>query len=109
MPPTLHRLLFSVLATCGATAALASPATDKVLQNVRLPGGFQLEVYADNVPAARSMAIGSKGTLFVGTRGTTVYAISGSPGTGLKPTVRTIADRLNMPNGVAFRDGALYV
>ncbi len=109
MPIPLHRLLFSLLATCVATAAIASPATDKVLQNVRLPGGFQLEVYADNVPAARSMALGSQGTLFVGTRGTTVYAVSGSPGTGLKPTVRVIADKLNMPNGVAFRDGSLYV
>ena len=102
-------LLFSLLATGVATAALASPATDKVLQNVRLPGGFQLEVYADNVPAARSMALGTQGTLFVGTRGTTVYAVSGSPGTGLKPSVRVVADKLNMPNGVAFRDGALYV
>lgn len=109
MAPSLHRLLFSLLVTCGATAALASPATDKVLQNVRVPAGFQLEVYADNVPAARSMALGAKGTLFVGTRGTTVYAISGSPGTGLKPTVRVIGTKLNMPNGVAFRDGALYV
>src|SRR5690606_36308289 len=69
----------------------------------------QLEVYADNVPGARSMALGSQGTLFVGTRKDTVYAISGTPGTGLKPTVRVIATKLNMPNGVAFRDGALYV
>jgi glucose/arabinose dehydrogenase len=110
MPTSLPRLLlFSLLAICCATAATASPATDKVLQNVRLPGGFQLQVYADNVPAARSMALGSQGTLFVGTRGTTVYSVSGSPGTGLKPTVRVIADKLNMPNGVAFRDGSLYV
>jgi len=109
MPASFHRLLFGLLALCCATAGLASPATDKVLQNVRLPAGFQLEVYADNVPAARSLALGSKGTLFVGTRSTTVYAVSGSPGTGLKPAVRVIASKLNMPNGVAFRDGALYV
>jgi len=109
MPTSLHRLLFSLLATCFATAAFASPATDKVLQNVRLPAGFQLQVYADNVPAARSMALGARGTLFVGTRASTVYAVSGSPGIGLKPTVRVIANKLNMPNGVAFRDGALYV
>ena len=38
-----------------------------------------------------------------------VYSVSGAPGTGLKPTVRVIADKLNMPNGVAFRDGSLYV
>jgi glucose/arabinose dehydrogenase len=111
MADPLCRALFSsfVLGMCLGTAAVASPATDKVLQNVRLPAGFQLEVYADNVPGARSMALGSQGTLFVGTRKDTVYAISGTPGTGLKPTVRVIATKLNMPNGVAFRDGALYV
>lgn len=109
MPISLRRLPFSLLSLLLATAAIASPATDKVLQNVRLPAGFQLEVFADNVPAARSMALGAQGTLFVGTRGTTVYAVSGTPGTGLKPTVRVIANKLNMPNGVAFRDGALYV
>jgi glucose/arabinose dehydrogenase len=109
--PRLSGLAF--LATlCSALfclEAVASPTTDKVLENVRLPAGFQLEVYADNVPGARSMALGSQGTLFVGTRGTTVYSLSGTPGTGLKPTVRVVADKLNMPNGVAFRDGALYV
>ena len=92
-----------------AGAALASPATDKVLENVRLPAGFRIEVYADDVPAARSMALGQRGTLFVGTRSGKVFAVSGTPGTGTRTQVRTIADKLNMPNGVAFRDGALYV
>jgi glucose/arabinose dehydrogenase len=55
------------------------------------------------------MALGAQGTLFVGTRSTTVYSVSGSPDTGLKPVVRVVADKLNMPNGVAFRDGAGYV
>jgi glucose/arabinose dehydrogenase len=92
---------------CGA--ALASPATDKVLENVRVPVGFRIEVYADDVPAARSMALGQRGTLFVGTRAGKVYAIAGAPGSGARPQVRTLADKLNLPNGVAFRDGALYV
>jgi glucose/arabinose dehydrogenase len=87
----------------------ASPATDKVLQNVRLPPGFKLEVYADNVPQARSMAMGQRRTLFVGTRTGSVYAVKGTPGNNLKPTVQVLAEKLNLPNGVAFRDGALYV
>jgi glucose/arabinose dehydrogenase len=95
--------------TLSAAAAVASPATDKVLENVRVPAGFKLEVHADDVPAARSMALGQRGTLFVGTRSGKVYAVSGTPGAATKPTVRVIADKLNMPNGVAFRDGALYV
>ena len=88
--------------------ASASPQTDKVLENVRLPAGFRMEVYADNVPGARSMALGQGGALFVGTRLGKVYAVSSADAKG-KPNVHVIADKLNMPNGVAFRDGALYV
>ena len=97
-----------VMALCVGNAS-ASPATDKVLANVRMPPGFRLEVYADNVPFARSMALGARGTLFVGTRKGTVYAISGTAGSAGRPAVRILADGLNAPNGVAFRDGALYV
>lgn len=100
----------AALASCMLLpAAWASSATDAVLENVRLPMGFKIEVYADNLPEARSMALGSQGTLFVGTRSGKVYAVSGRPGSGQKPTTRVLAQRLNMPNGVAFRDGALYV
>ncbi len=97
--------------TLAAAAAGASPKTDKLLENVRLPTGFKIEVYSDQVPGARSMALGQRGTLFVGTRarGGKVYAVSGTPGAAEKPTVRIVADGLNTPNGVAFRDGALYV
>jgi glucose/arabinose dehydrogenase len=99
-------LAFSTLL---AGAAAASPATDKVLENVRVPTGFKLEVYADNVPGARSIVLGQRGTLFVGTGVGKVYAVSGTPGSGAAPQVRTIAEKLNRPIGVAFRDGALYV
>lgn len=86
----------------------ASPATDQVLEHVRLPSGFELEVLADDVPGARSMALGERGTVFVGTRADRLYAITGLDQSS-SPTVRIIARGLVMPNGVAFRDGALYV
>ncbi|HMN43400.1 MAG TPA: PQQ-dependent sugar dehydrogenase [Povalibacter sp.] len=105
----IQALLRAFLLTVLAGTATASPATDKVIANVRLPPGFKLEVYADDVPFARSMALGAKGTLFVGTRKGVVYALTGTPGSGVKPTTRTLAGKLNQPNGVAFRDGALYV
>ena len=91
------------------TTSWASSATDRVLANVRLPPGFKLELYTDRVPQARSMTIGKQGTLFVGTRDAgVVYAVS--PPQGTTPAeVRIIARELNQPNGVAFRDGALYV
>src|SRR6185503_20950169 len=100
-----HGLLCMALALAAA-AASASPKTDKVIENVRLPTGFKIELYTDQVPGARSMALGQRGTLFVGTRarGGKVYAVSGTPGAAAKPTVRIVADNLNTPNGVAFRD-----
>jgi glucose/arabinose dehydrogenase len=108
--PSIRWLGLALVLVAGVVAA--SPKTDKVLENVRLPTGFKLEVYADDVPGARSMALGSRGTLFVGTRTNgngRVYAVSGKPGSGSKPVVHVIAEGLNVPNGVAFRDGALYV
>lgn len=100
------------VSAAGYIAALnvhASPASDAVIANLRVPQGFKIEVFADDVPGARSMALGEKGTIFVGTRKDRVYAVSGAPDSAQKPVVRLIAEGLNMPNGVAFRDGALYV
>ena len=78
------------------------------LERLKLPPGFEVSVFASNVKNARSMALGDKGTLFVGTMSAgNVYAIVND---GTKATrVITIASGLNMPNGVALRDGALYV
>ncbi|MHB1062874.1 MAG: PQQ-dependent sugar dehydrogenase, partial [Thiobacillus sp.] len=74
------------------------------LASLKLPPGFEIELFA-RVPNARQMALGNN-TLFVGSmRAGKVYAI---PLKGArKPLV--IADGLNMPVGVAFRDGDLYV
>ena len=76
------------------------------LDRIKLPPGFEIEVYAQ-VPQARSLALGEHGTVFVGTRKDSVYAIAA--GDGGKREVIQIARGLNVPNGVAFRDGALYV
>ena len=89
--------------------ALPVPAQGRLqLDRVKLPPGFTIEVFAQDVDNARSMTLGDKGTLFVGTRSAgKVHAIRHD---GRKATeVITFATGLNMPNGVAFRDGALYV
>jgi glucose/arabinose dehydrogenase len=78
------------------------------LKNIKLPAGFKIEVYASGLPEARQMAWGDKGTLFVGSyNATNVYAVT-DDGNG-KRTVKTILKGLNMPTGIAFQDGALYV
>jgi glucose/arabinose dehydrogenase len=89
--------------------AAAVPAAARIeLDRIKLPAGFQIEVFADGVKDARSMALGDQGTLFVSTRSAgNVYAIKHD---GRKASqVITIARGLNMPNGVAVKDGALYV
>jgi glucose/arabinose dehydrogenase len=78
------------------------------LDRIQLPEGFKIEVYA-SVPGARQMAFGER-TLFVGSRGTDkVYAVRDLDGDHKADEVRVIASGLYMPNGVAFRDGSLYV
>jgi glucose/arabinose dehydrogenase len=79
------------------------------LEKIELPPGFEIAVYARDVPRARSMALGANGTLFVGTRDHQVYAIVDRDGDQRADRVLTIATGLRVPNGVAVRDGALYV
>ncbi|ANA39157.1 MULTISPECIES: PQQ-dependent sugar dehydrogenase [Geobacter] len=96
--------LFLLAAATGCNAARTLPAA------ITLPPGFSIAVYADNVPGARSMALGSRGTLFVGSRGEgKVYALVDRNGDQVADEVITIAKGLQMPNGVAFRNGSLYV
>lgn len=80
------------------------------LSSIKLPAGFKIEIFAENVTNARSMALGKNGTLFVGSRkGGKVHAIVDEDGDGKAEKVLTIATGLNAPNGVAFRNGSLYV
>lgn len=89
-----------------ATPTSAAELTQD-LKKIKLPPGFKIEVYASGVPEARQMAWGDDGTMFVGSFGATnVYAIQNKDG---KTTVKTILKGLNMPTGIAFRDGSLYV
>ncbi len=87
-----------------------SPATDGNLANITLPDGFEISYYARNVVNARSMALGPDGTLYVGTRREgNVYALPDKNKDGKVDEVITLAKGLNMPNGVALRNGSLYV
>ena len=88
--------------------AHAAAALD--LTRLQMPPGFQISIYAENLPDARQMAIGSQGTLFVGSREAgRVYAAVDADHNGVAERVGLIAERLTMPSGIAFRGGALYV
>ena len=80
------------------------------LDSIKLPPGFVIEVYAERVPNARSLALDSSGTLFVGSRAAgDVYAVVDSDGDFKADRVHVIASGLASPNGVALRNGSLYV
>ena len=80
---------------------------EATLKNIKLPKGFKIELWA-RVPAARQMAWGDKGTLFVGSwfGVGTVFAVTDAGG---KRTVKPVIEGLTVPTGVAFHNGALYV
>ena len=80
------------------------------IERLKLPPGFQIEVYADSIDGARSMAMGADGTLFVGTRTEkTVYAIQDLDKDFKADHVIVLDSTLEVPNGIAFRNGSLYV
>lgn len=106
----MARTITYALFTCTILlSSLASCSYAVQPDKIKLPPGFKIEVYAANVPGARSMALGAKGTLFVGSRDDRVYAVVDTDRDNKADRVVVIARGLSMPNGVAFRDGALYV
>jgi len=82
------------------------------LKRVKLPPGFRIDLYAV-VPDARHMAVApSTNMLFVGTRKTTVWAVTDRNSDGIADEVKTFAPSLNfkVPNGVCWtKDGFLIV
>ena len=94
------------LAPVAAPPIAAAP--DKLpTAQLKLPAGFNIEVYASGIANARSIRLSDKGTLFVGTRfGNKVTAVVKKDG---KTENKVIAEGLYRPNGLAFHNGTLYI
>lgn len=89
---------------------LPSSNHDVDLRKINLPKGFRIAMYAENIPGARSMTAGKNGMIFIGSREEgKVYAVRDTDGDYTADRIYIIAEGLNMPNGVAFRDSSLYV
>ncbi len=77
---------------------------------LELPAGFTIEVVATNIKNARSMALSDMGTLYVGSRAEgKVYALEDRNQNGKTDRLTIVAENLNAPNGVALKQGDLYV
>lgn len=80
------------------------------LDKIRLPEGFHITTFAEGIKNARSLCLSPSGTLFVGTRSEgNVYALRDTNGDLVADLQYTLATGLNMPNGVALRNGSLFV
>jgi glucose/arabinose dehydrogenase len=90
-----------------ATPLTVTPPEKIPLDKIKVPAGFKVELWAHGLPGGRMMARGDKGTIFVGTRAIgKVYAVTDKGG---QRSVKSIAEGLKQPNGLAFHNGTLYV
>ncbi|WP_143961554.1 PQQ-dependent sugar dehydrogenase [Litoribacter populi] len=90
--------------------SLADSVAEVHLDRIKLPENFRIEVWAAGVPNARSLAKSDNGVVFVGNRqGDKVFALLDEDGDGKADYRYTLAEDLTMPNGVAFRNGDLFV
>jgi glucose/arabinose dehydrogenase len=91
-----------------AAKSIPTPTDKLPIGKIKLPPGFKVEVWASNVLDARGLRQGDQGTVFVSSLFVAgkVYAIVDKGG---KREVKTSADKLNLPSGIEFYSGALYV
>jgi glucose/arabinose dehydrogenase len=79
-------------------------------EKIKLPAGFSIDLWAGNVRGARAMTLAPDGTVFVGTwQIGNVYALADRNKDNRADAVITVASGLTAPNGVAFKDGTLFV
>ena len=103
------RYLIVVLASLIFSPTAFAQNANLPLQHIKLPPGFKIAIYAQGLPNARSMTLGDKGVLFVGTRtNSSIYAVLDNDNDKKADRVVTLFKGLRSPNGVAFRNGSLY-
>ena len=103
MPPSMANSSLAPHALPSTVTALDKIPIDKI----KLPAGFKAEIWSHGHPGGRTMVEGPKGTVFMGTRVIgRVYAIANKDG---KREVKTLLQGLTQPNGLAIKDGSLYV
>ncbi|MCH9829375.1 MAG: sorbosone dehydrogenase family protein [Gammaproteobacteria bacterium] len=96
--------IFVIMSNAPIEAAAAAPP------ELRVPDGFSIETFYDDVPGARALARGDDGTIYVSTREVgSVYALSDEDGDGTPDRRRVLAQGMTQPTGIAWHDGDLYV
>jgi glucose/arabinose dehydrogenase len=90
-----------------AAKMTVTPVGEIPLDKIKAPPGFKVEIWASGMPGVRMMTRGQQGTVWAGSRGIgRVYEIKDRGG---RRETRVLIDKLTQPNGLAFKDGSLYV
>lgn len=107
----LSFIFASLIMMIGLFCNTENPSQVHDNMGMNLHEGFIIDLFADEVPNARSMALSKNGILFVGTRERNgrVYAIEDTDKDFKADRIYVIAENLNMPNGVAIDGNDLYV
>jgi glucose/arabinose dehydrogenase len=101
MKINLLRITFSVFIIVIAQSGWSQ--TSLPVDQIRVPEGFEVEVYASNLKTARGLSFAEDGTLFVGSKSGEVYAVRPDGG------IVTLARGLTMPVGLDVFEGDLYI
>ncbi len=97
-----------LLAACSAFSPTPAPPSDQV--SLRLPPGFAIDVFARDLGPVRFLAVDPRGTLLVSVpRAGRVLALPDDDGDGRADRPVTVVEGLDLPHGLAFHEGALYV
>ncbi len=108
------RLTFSIvllfLSSCISVNRAEKKVTPLPLDDIKLPTGFEISIFAEGIDNARSLALGTQGTIFASTRNLDrVYALLDTDQDGKADQSYVVAKGLKVPNGLAFRDEDLYI
>ncbi|MEW6269119.1 MAG: PQQ-dependent sugar dehydrogenase [Thermodesulfobacteriota bacterium] len=86
------------------------PFDAKLVERLRVPAGFRVGVFADDLGNARMMAVASDGSVYL-TRPeqNDVLLLRDRDGDGHADEARTVASQLEMVHGIALRNKTVYL
>ncbi len=106
---TIRKVCSLLILACSTQIHAGDDVSGK-LALIKLPPGFEIQLFAENVENARQLALGDHGTVFAGSRKAgLVHAIVDHDGDLFAEGIYVVDRDLNMPSGIEFRFGSLYV
>ena len=98
-----------ILYTLFISIFLLNSNEEFILNKIKLPQGFHIHVYANNIKQPRAMALSSNGVLYVSSKAGIIYALLDNDNNKISDKQYIITYNLSMPYGLDFYKGDLYV